>query len=516
MADNLFNAVYNPDVLLCLANLSNDEVFTPPNVVNQMLDMLPQELFRNPDTTFLDPACKTGVFLREIAKRLIDGLEPQIPDLHERIDHIFHKQLYAIAITELTSLLSRRSVYCSKYPNSEFSVAKFDDAEGNIHFRQTKHTWSDGKCKYCGISQSTELGKKERGTMLETHAYEWIHNPNPKEILNMKFDVIISNPPYQLNDGGNGVSAAPIFQLFVEQAMKLRPRYLSMIIPARWYAGGKGLGDFREMMLGNRHLRKLVDFESSKDCFSSVNIAGGICFFLWDRDNEGLCEITNWNQVDPTIMERNLEEFPILVRSNLAVSIVRKVLNTGCEVYSDHAYPRNPFGFATNFRGRTEKQPGDIDLLTSKGFQYIRRSEVLKNADITDFYKVLIGRLVPSNGELDVDPKNGYRVITDTRIIGPGQINTETYLDIGVFKTEKEARNFDKFLKSKLPRFLLRQAISSLNVTRECFRFVPFEDFTQEWDDHKLYTKYGLSDKEIQLVEETIRPFESGGDTNVD
>lgn len=157
MADDLFSSVYNPDVLSCLANLSNDEVFTPPDVVNKMLDMLPQELFRNPDITFLDPACKTGVFLREIAKRLITGLEPQIPDLQERIDHIFHKQLFAIAITELTSLLSRRGVYCSKYPQSEFSVTQFDNAEGNIRYRNIKHSWVNGKCKFCGISKDTVL-----------------------------------------------------------------------------------------------------------------------------------------------------------------------------------------------------------------------------------------------------------------------------------------------------------------------------------------------------------------------
>lgn len=193
MADDLFNTVYNPDVLSCLANLSNDEVFTPPDVVNKMLDMLPQELFHNPDTTFLDPACKTGVFLREIAKRLITGLEPQIPDLQERIDHIFHKQLYAIAITELTSLLSRRGVYCSKYPNSEFSVTQFDDAEGNIRYRRIQHKWKDGKCELCGAAEKA-FGGKKRDDVLENYAYEWIHVKNAKGLFNMKFDVIIGNP----------------------------------------------------------------------------------------------------------------------------------------------------------------------------------------------------------------------------------------------------------------------------------------------------------------------------------
>ena len=249
----------------------------------------------------------------------------------------------------------------------------------------------------------------------------------------MKFDVIISNPPYQLNDGGHGVSAAPIFHHFVSKAIKLAPRYLSMIIPARWYAGGKGLNEFREMMLSDSRIRKLVDFESSKDCFDGVNIAGGICYFLWERDNPGLCEITNSSDKNPVVMKRSLNEFPILIRSNLAVSIVNKVLASGVDMHSEYAYPRNPFGFATNYRGRTIRQEGDIELLTSVGFQYVKRSDVTKNTDIIDSYKVLIGRLVPNNGELDVDPKEGYKVITDTRIIGPGQINTETYLDIGVF-----------------------------------------------------------------------------------
>lgn len=306
---------YNPDVLNCLANLSNDEVFTPPTLANQVLDLLPQELFSSPTTTFLDPVSKSGVFLREIVKRLDRGLEAKMPDRRQRIDHILRKQVFGIAITELTAHLSRRSVYCSKNANSDYSVTHFDTEGGNILYRPLRHTWVNGKCRYCGASQDVY----DRGDQAEQYAYQFIHTDKPHTLFNnMKFDVIIGNPPYQLSDGGNGASAKPIYQLFVEQALKLQPRYLAMIIPARWYAGGKGLDEFRQRMLNSSKFRFLKDYNNSADCFPGVNIAGGVCYFLWDKMYNGLCEISNLS-LDKEISseKRSLKEFSTFLEITL-------------------------------------------------------------------------------------------------------------------------------------------------------------------------------------------------------
>lgn len=290
MAESLFNKVYNPDVLSCLANLSNDEVFTPPEIVNQMLDMLPQELFKNPDTTFLDPACKTGVFLREIAKRLIKGLEPQFPDLQERIDHIFHKQLFGIAITELTSLLSRRGVYCSKYPNSEFSVSHFETAEGNIRFKRISHMWKDDRCVFCGANQK----EYDRASDLETHAYEFIHTITPEKLFDMKFDVIIGNPPYQLSDGGGtGSSAMPLYHKFIKQAKKLQPRYLTMIIPARWFSGAKGLTNLEMKCCTTIELEKYTTSEMLMIAFPALLSRGEFVIFYGTATDRGCVRFTH-------------------------------------------------------------------------------------------------------------------------------------------------------------------------------------------------------------------------------
>ena len=494
---------YNPDVLTCLANLSNDEVFTPPVVVNRMLDLLPAELWRNPDARFLDPVSKTGVFLREIAKRLMVGLCERIPDRQQRADHIFTRQLFGLAITELTALLSRRSVYCSKQANGPYSVCTaFCDADGNIRFRSTEHSWQNGRCRYCGASREVY----DRDDTLESHAYEFIHTENPETIFpDMKFDVIIGNPPYQLSDGGNGASASPLYHRFVRQAQKLKPRYLTMIIPSRWFGGGKGLDDFRREMLNDNHIRVLVDYENASDCFPGVDIAGGVCYFLWDRDNPGLCDVVNIRNNETMHSVRALNEFDTFIRHDQAASIVRKVCAFGEPMMSNMVSSSKPFGLRTFVRPH---ESGDILLRWQNGEGPYRRDEITVGRELIDKWKVITSYVGYDHaGNPGKDGKR--RVFSKIDILPPGTICTETYLVVGSFDTEQEAKKLVAYMKTLFFRFLVAQCMYSHHITKEAYRLVPIQDFSQSWTDEKLYAKYGITDEEIKFIESMVRPMES-------
>ena len=490
---------YNPDVLTCLANLSNDEVFTPPVVVNRMLDLLPAELWRNPDARFLDPVSKTGVFLREIAKRLMVGVCERIPDRQQRADHIFTRQLFGLAITELTALLSRRSVYCSKQANGPYSVCTaFHDADGNIRFRSTEHTWQNGRCRYCGASREVY----DRDDTLESHAYEFIHTENPETIFSdMKFDVIIGNPPYQLSDGGNGASASPLYHRFVRQAQKLKPRYLTMIIPSRWFGGGKGLDDFRREMLNDNHIRVLVDYENASDCFPGVDIAGGVCYFLWDRDNPGLCDVVNIRNNETRHSVRALNEFDTFIRHDRAASIVRKVCAFGEPMMSNMVSSSKPFGLRTFVR---PQESGDILLRWQNGEGPYRRDEITVGRELIDKWKVITSYVGYDHaGNPGKDGKR--RVFSKIDILPPGTICTETNLVVGSFDTEQEATNLVAYMRTLFFRFLVAQCMYSHHITKEAYRLVPIQDFSQSWTDEKLYAKYGITDEEFLYIKTTIR-----------
>jgi site-specific DNA-methyltransferase (adenine-specific) len=524
----------NPDVLTCIANLSNDEVFTPPEFANMMLDTIAAawaadndgaSIWSDPSVRFLDPFTKSGVFLREITSRLTMGLADAIPNLEERVDHILTKQVYGIGITQLTGLLARRSVYCSKHAEGEHSVARsFTSDHGNIWFERTEHTWVDGRCRYCGASKKT-LG---RGGDLETHAYALIHTDDIKARVaelfggEMQFDVIIGNPPYQLDDGGYGTSAAPIYQLFVEQAKALEPRYLSMVIPARWFAGGKGLDEFRESMLSDNRLRSIDDYLSAADVFPGVGLKGGVCYFLWDRDNPGLCQVsTHFKDWPVSTATRPLLEAgaDVFIRFNEGLSILEKVVAVESGptdtllLPEDRRFDRlvsslRPFGLRTFFQGKATKGADDVLVYQNGGKGYIARESVTTGIHLIDTWKVYVGRAAPGTGNRDTYP---HRILSTPFVGEPGTISSETYLCIGPFNTRTEAESALSYLTCRLTRLLILLHKPSQDTTRKVYTFVPTQEWTRVWTDEDLYAKYDISESEIAFIEKLVRPMDFQG-----
>lgn len=537
----------NPDVLTCIANLSNDEIFTPPDFANQMLDALADawaadngdaNIWADPNVRFLDPFTKSGVFLREITGRLVDGLKDEIDDLQERVNHILVKQIYGMGTTGLTSLLARRSVYCSKFANGPHSIAKssFTTSAGNIWFERMDHTWVDGRCTYCLSSQQS----LDRGEGLETHAYAFIHTNDIKARIaelfgdDMQFDVIIGNPPYHLDDGGYGTSAAPIYDRFVEQAKKLDPRLLTMVIPSRWFSGGKGLDGFRESMLSDDRTRSIDDYLSAADVFPGVGLKGGVCYFLWDRDSPGPCRVTTHFKDWPvsTATRPLLEEgADIFIRFNEGLSILKKVVAIESEGIDSLSLPegkrfdalvssRKPFGLETTFRGTVEKSSADDVLVYQNGGTgYLARSDVSTGVQLIDGWKIFAGYAAPGTGNRDTYP---HRVISTPFIGAPGTISSETYLCIGPFDSRGDAESVMSYLSCRLTRLLVLLHKPSQHTTRKVYSFVPTQEWTRQWTDDDLYAKYGLSDTEIEFIERVVRPMDltldlwSGADTEVD
>ena len=492
-----------PDILDCLANLSSDEVFTPPKVVNEMLDMLPQDLFENPKTRFLDPFTKSGVFLREIVKRLDKGLVRAIPDKEDRLNHIFQRQVYGIACTQLTALFSRRSLYCNKNVQDKRSTARglFSTEAGNIGYHRCHHTWVNGSCKVCGASKKALSESKD----VENYAYPFLHDEVfMKQAQELGFDVIIGNPPYQMRDGGNGTSAKPIYHQFVTQAMRINPRYLSMIIPARWYAGGKGLDEFRNKMLTDGRIRVLVDYENSSDAFSGVDIAGGVCYFLWDRDHKGLCNVSTYFENGNMVETRKLDEYEIFVRHNKAVDIIRHVAsaNRGKPFLDERVSSRKPFSLPTNYVPSGKGIP--CWFIQRIGLSYAKRGDVVDNFNCLNKWKIIVPK-APIAGQTDFSKPIALYYESNTRLAKPGECCTESWIVAGAFNTQKEALSFKSYLYTKIVRFLILQTVVSQDVTRKNFKFVPdLGKYEGEFNDAMLRKMWNISDDEWDFIDSKI------------
>jgi len=513
----------NPDVLTCIANLSNDEVFTPPELADRMLDMVADawaeandgaSIWSDPTVTFLDPFTKSGVFLRQITTRLVDGLAEQIPDLQERVDHILTRQVFGIAITELTALLARRSLYCSKWANGDHSIATtFETPSGNVWFERTEHTWVKGRCQFCNAPEA----EYKRADDLESHAYAFVHTIDIRARLaelfgdNMHFDVIIGNPPYQLGSDG-GTRDVPIYQHFVEQAKALDPRFLSMIIPSRWMAGGLGLADFRDVMLNDQRLAELHDYPVGREVFPSVEIKGGVCYFLWSAVHEGACAVrTSREGVTTGPHGRDLAEFDVFVRDVRAVGILRKVLDSGGTSIVELLSADKQFGWTSNFAGFHATQgPGEIPLhYVRQGKRligYIPRSEVVKSPELVDTWKVMVPKAGSDGGQKLPDVVLGRPFVADAPAVC-----TQTYLFFSL-PSRVQADSLQTYLSTRFFRFLVSLRKITQDATRSTYTWVPIQTWDRTWTDAELYAKYGLTADEIAYIESVIRPMDLADD----
>lgn len=515
----------NPDVLTCIANLSNDEVFTPPEFAGRMLDSVAEawaadrngaNIWADPAVRFLDPFTKSGVFLREITARLTDGLKDTIPDLQERVDHILGKQVFGIAITQLTSLLARRSLYCSKHANGRNSIAKSMGTEsGNVWFERTEHAWNDGRCTFCGANQR-DYG---RGDVLESHAYAFIHTKNITERLceifggDMQFDVVIGNPPYQLGQSGEAVGgfAMPVYHKFVQVAKSLEPRYVVVVTPSRWFAGGRGLDEYRSEMLNDERIRELADFPDAAEAFPGVDIGGGISYFLWDSQHKGGCRVRTFAKgISDEPVIRRLNDYNVFVRYNTGVAILNKIWPNGIDepTLADKVSPTQPFGLRTNIRGADTKKgiKRPVELRSSAGISYIGRDDIPRNTEWIDQWKVILGLAYGERGSFP------YWITAAPEVLGPNTAVTETYLVIDRFGNEKTAHLFAAYLRTRFVRFLISLQKYTQHLYSDRFSFVPVLPMNQKWTDEKLFEKYGISKSEIAFIESMIRPMVDGNE----
>lgn len=510
MSDATGRKQHVPDILDCLAQLSNDEVPTPPKLARAMLDLLPAEVWSNPDYRWLDPCSKSGAILREVAARLLLGLEAWEPDFGKRREHIFRNMLFGASVTELTGQVVRRSVYCSRDASGARSIVRFDQPAGNIPFVPAKHDFgadgSESRCRICGAPADLE-----RGETRENYAYAFIHGAYPtQELAEMKFDVIVGNPPYQVGTEGHGATASTIYHQFVAKAIEFDPRYVLMITPSRWFTGGKGLDEYRDRMIADRRLRAIVDNPKVFDCFPGVEIMGGVSYFLWDAKHDGDCEFsTRVESVIRSTLARDLRNGDgILIRDNRATSIIQKVARVKARVEAECSVTK-PFGLTmrSNYPGSAARPfRGSIPLIYANKVGYSRRNQIQRNHQWVDRWKVLLPMAYNGGQQVDDDGIIRQTVLGEPIALAPGSACTQTYFIAGMFDTREETENYAHYLATKFVRFLVLQRKLTQHVTPDRFRFVPMLDMKRRWTDAQLYKKFGLTSEERDYIERSIKP----------
>ena len=496
-----------PDILEVIANLSNDAVFTPPRVVNAVLDLLPAEVWSDPTLRWLDPGAKTGVFPREITKRLMTGLADAIPDETARLEHILREMVFAIATEEITGVMTRRSLYCSKDASSEFSTVRFADPDGNVWRKRVKHDFDiDGRCKECKGTKDQLLQPGR-----DNKAYGFIHADGRKQIdkeMDMQFDVIMGNPPYQM-DAESGNRTMPIYNLFFDEAKKLNPRYMAFIIPSRWMAGGLGLGEFRSEMLADKRIRTLVDYPMASEVFPGVEIKGGVCYLMWDRDHRGECSVSTvrGGEVEGPV-RRDLGEFDVFVRDARALTILHKVIKKKESALSEVMSARTAFGVVSNFRGYSStKRKGDVRYYatspTGRVEAWVARDEALTNLDAIDKWKAMVPKAGSDGGQKLPDV-----VLGQPWIAKAPSICTQSFLFVCV-DDEQQAESVASYYRTRFLRFLVSLRKITQDTTRESYTWVPQQTWDRTWTDAELYKKYGITADEQAYIESMVKEMAS-------
>lgn len=455
-----------------MAQFDNANVIAHSGTVWRLAELVSPDIWVNPQVRILDPVCKGGEFLQECALRLFAGLAQAIPDEGARWRTILHECLHGIAVNDLFAQISRRTLYCAADASSDLCPYPFDSADGNIRVPGAE-------------AQSDSSPFKTDGA------------------LDMKFDLVIGNPPYQQSDGGHGASAKPLYHRFWRAAVAMQPKEIVMVVPARWYSGGKGLDEFRAEMLADRRMAALHDFPDSKDCFPDNDIAGGVCFLKWKSDHDGDCHVVRWhNGREQDEGRRPLDSgHGILMRKRLGVDLVQRVTEKGEAALSERVSTRKPFGMDTCMRGGTS---GSLKLRHREGTAKCSKADVTKGKHLIDRWKVAIS--AASGAGRNLDPNGRRSILSTLELLPPKTVCTETYLTIGPCAGRKAAKRLAAYLDLKLPRYLIGLCGDTQHFKATHFRFVPDIGEDTDWTDEMLYDHYGLTQAERDEIERTIKP----------